>query len=486
MKKTLLFLALFFSIAGFAQNAAHKDGYKIDVTAPQYANKSIYLAGYFNGKIYAFDTLALDDKGRGAFSDKKQLDEGMYLVYISSNKYYEFLLGAEQSLKAKIDTTSKTNQFEIGGAPQTEAFVNFGKFMTQKHKEQEEISKKLEAVKGDSIKEKPFKAQIKVLDDQVIAYQNKLIEDNKGKVLGLFVKALQTPQFPDDMVKGDMKDKDFLIKRYMYAKKHYWDNFDLTDKRSWRINLLNQKLADFTDKMLLQTPDSIIPEVINLIEISRKNPDTYNLMCNYMINYSVTSKVMGMDKLMVALAEKYYLTGQAPWADSTIMANIKSEVKKVRYNLLGMKAQGLPLKKFDGSSINTNELKNKYTLLFFYEPTCGHCKEATPKMHKVYEKFKDKGFDVIAIYLMTDKKEWTDFINEHKLTDWINAWDPDRESFYWYYYDTSTTPGVYLLDKDKKIVAKKIDAASLERILDFELNGKPMTDEPEKPKEEKK
>lgn len=483
MKKTLLLFILALSINCFAES---KTGYKIELSAPQYANDSIFLAGYFNGKIYAFDTLRLDNNGNGAFANKKDLDEGMYLVYISANKYYEFLLGKEQFVKAKIDTTKQSNQFEISGAKQTEGFAMFGKFMAEKHKEQQAITKKLEAVKGDSIKEKPIKAEIKALDDEVISYQKKIIAENKGEILGLFVKALQSPQFPEEFTKGDMNDKDFLLKRYLYAKKHYWDNFDLADKRSWRLNLLNNKLSEYTNRMLLQTPDSIIPEVINLIEISKKNPDTYNLMCNYMINYSVNSKVMGMDKLMVALAEKYYFTGQAPWADSTIMANIKAEVKKVRYNLLGMKAQNLPLKKLEGGSINTNELKNKFTLIYFYEPTCGHCKESTPKMHKIYQKFKDKGFDVVAMYIMTDKKEWTDFIAEHKLNDWINAWDPDRESYYWHYYDTSTTPGVYLLDKDKKIVAKKIDAESLERILEFELNGKPMTDEPEKAKEEKK
>lgn len=483
MKKALFLLILAFSISCFAET---KTGYKIEINAAQYANDSIFLAGYYNGKIYAFDTLKLDSKGKGAFIDKKELDEGMYLVYISSNKYYDFLLGKKQNISAKIDTTNKSNPFEVAGATQTEGFVAFGKFMGTKHKEQEALNKKLEAAKGDSIKEKNIKAQIKALDNEVIAYQQKIIAENEGEILGLFVKALQAPQFPEDLVNGDMKDRDFLLKRYMYAKKHYWDNFDLADKRSWRINMLKNKLNEYTNKMLLQTPDSIIPEVINLIEKSKKNPDAYNLMCNYMINYSVTSKVMGMDKLMVALAEKYYFTGQAPWADSTIMANIKAEVKKVRYNLLGMTAQNLPLKKYEGGSFNTNELKNKFTLLFFYEPTCGHCKEATPKMHKVYEKFKDKGFDAVAMYIMTDKKEWTDFINEHKLNGWINAWDPDRESYYWHYFDTSTTPGVYLLDKDKKIVAKKIDAESLERILDFELNGKPMTDEPVKAKEEKK
>ena len=71
-----------------------------------------------------------------------------------------------------------------------------------------------------------------------------------------------------------------------------------------------------------------------------------------------------------------------------------------------------------------------------------------------------------------------DYIEKNKLQDWTNAWDPDRESYYWTFYDTSTTPGVYLLDKDKKIIAKKIDAESLDRILNYEINERKDNDKP--------
>jgi thiol-disulfide isomerase/thioredoxin len=473
-KKLLLIFSLLFGIISFSN--AENGSYRIDVTANQLANQSIYLAGYFNGKIYAFDTLKLDTKGKGIFSKKKKLDEGMYLVYYTASKYFEFMLGEEQSIKIKIDTANNISGIEATGAPQTEAFMNFGKFMTQKKKEQETLRKKQEAAKTDSVKIKEIGNELKKLDDEVIAYQKNLAQQNEGKITGLFAKALSTPQFPENLIKGDMKNKDFLLARYEYAKKHFFDNINIADKRSWRLNLLNQKLDEFTQHLLIQIPDSIIPEAINLIELSKKDSICYNLMTNYMINYSVTSKVMGMDKLFVTLADRYYFTGKAPWADSTLMKNITSEVKKVRYNLIGMQAANLPLIKLDGSQFNIYDANSKYTLVYFFEPTCGHCKEMTPKVHDIYEKYKDKGFEVVCIYLMTDKKEWTDFLTEDKLYDWINVWDPTRDSHYWEFYDTSVTPGVYLLDKDKKIIAKKIDAKSLDKILDFEINGKTMED----------
>ncbi len=474
MKKTTLLLGLFFCLS---VSLFSKGGYKIDIAAHQYANDSIYLAGYYNGRIYAFDTLRLDSKGKGSFIDKKALDEGMYMVYISGNRYYEFLLGADQNLKAKIDTTDKEQPFNISGSEQTDAFSNFGKYMTEKRRVQQDLKAQEKEAGNDSTKIKTIQDKIKELDDEVVAYQDKVIKENNGKITGLFIKALQAPKFPDNLLNGDPKDKYNAMARYQYAKKHYWDNIDLSDKRIWRLNIIHKKLNDFTQHMLIQTPDSITPEVINLIEKSKADSLSYNLMTNYMINYSVTSKVMGIDKLFVEIADRYYFTGQAPWADSTLMSTITKEVRKVRHNLIGMTARNLPLQNYDGTKFNTNELKSDFTLLFFYEPTCGHCKETTPKIYKIYQKFKDKGFNAIAIYIMTDRKEWSEFIDKNNIHDWINAWDPDRESYYWQFFDTSTTPGVYLLDKDKKIIAKKIDAESLEKILDFEINDKPFETE---------
>ena len=91
-------------------------------------------------------------------------------------------------------------------------------------------------------------------------------------------------------------------------------------------------------------------------------------------------------------------------------------------------------------------------------------------MHdSVYSKFKDKGFEVFAFYTQTDRQEWMDFVNKHKLNDWVNVWDPERESWFWKYYDASSTPGVYLLDKERKFLAKKIDMRTLDLILEEEI-----------------
>jgi hypothetical protein len=54
------------------------------------------------------------------------------------------------------------------------------------------------------------------------------------------------------------------------------------------------------------------------------------------------------------------------------------------------------------------------------------------------------------------KQKWVDFINEHELYDWMNVWSP-YDYTYKVNYDIRTTPVIFILDKDKKIIAKSLN-----------------------------
>ena len=71
-----------------------------------------------------------------------------------------------------------------------------------------------------------------------------------------------------------------------------------------------------------------------------------------------------------------------------------------------------------------------------------------------------------------DKKEWGDFIEKQGLENWINAWDPYNQSGFRLFYDIRSTPSIYLLDRGKKIIAKRIDVETLEKVLEDEYARK--------------
>ena len=472
MKKYLiLLLALCCTNIAFAASKTKSPaGYKIDVDAPQLKNEMVYLGMYFYGKLYSKDTVQLNDKGQGSFIKDKPLHEGMYTIYFMNSKVVDMLVSDEQDFKVKIDTTDLVNKVFVTGSEQSEGFQNYVKFISSKRTEVEKISKQYEsALKGkDSIQaQKERQEKIDAIDKEVETYQANVIQTYGDKALGVVLKALTQIKTPEITAENDsIRQRE----EYYYNRQHFFDNINLSDPRLLYTVFLPQKIDFYIQRMLPQIPDTLTTEVVKLIEMSKGDTLTYKNMLTNMLNYAVKSNLMGMDGLTLRLAEDYYLAGKAPWADSTLLANLEKEVKKTKYNQIGTVAPNLFVETFDGKKINLLDMPQEYVLLYFFEPSCGHCRKETPVIHDVvYQKYKkDNFFEVFAFYTHTDKEEWKKFIDEHGLHDWTNVWDPQRTSYFWHYYDTTTTPGLYLLNKERKIIAKKIDKDTLDMILENE------------------
>jgi hypothetical protein len=81
---------------------------------------------------------------------------------------------------------------------------------------------------------------------------------------------------------------------------------------------------------------------------------------------------------------------------------------------------------------------------------------------------KDKGVEVISVHVINTvegKELWVDFINEHAMYDWINCWSPYSNEFR-RLYNLQSYPQLFLLDQEKKIVAKRITPEQAERIIE--------------------
>ena len=131
------------------------NGYNISVRAAQLANKTVFLGSYLNGKIFSVDTLRLNAEGKGLFSKKKKLAEGLYMLYVNEHsRYYEFLVGDEQNIGIALSDTTKgiVECFTATGAEQTVEFVNFGRFMTEKRYRQNELFRQIKNAKDEKEK----------------------------------------------------------------------------------------------------------------------------------------------------------------------------------------------------------------------------------------------------------------------------------------------------------------------------------------------
>jgi hypothetical protein len=117
----------------------------------------------------------------------------------------------------------------------------------------------------------------------------------------------------------------------------------------------------------------------------------------------------------------------------------------------------------------------------FWDPTCSHCKEVVPKVDSIFHaKWKQQGVVVYGVMVDGGKDLWLQFIKEKQLKDWLHVYqlpsqqkaeaDAGKPGFR-QLYDIYQTPILYLLDKDKRIIAKKLTYQQLDEVINLKLKN---------------
>ncbi|MEG2339695.1 MAG: DUF5106 domain-containing protein [Odoribacter sp.] len=470
MKKIFIFL----TIGLFLQAATVcAQGYNIKISVPKMANSQVILANYFEEKVYTVDTAKLNASGQGIFQKKdKKLARGMYMILFSPSNYFDLVIGNNQNFSITTDTLNILETIRMEGSVENQAFIDFQKFMTAQNRKIKKIGETLEKEPQKESPEirKKYIEQFNQADNEVRAYIANLGKQYPGSALATFSNFTLSPNIPDfsKEIPESTPDRDMEIRKrgYFYNKDHYWDYTNFKDSMLIRTPIFKNKLDDYFNNIILMHPDSVFKESVNIIEKSKTNKAMFRYLVSYCFNFALESNIMGMDAAFVYIAKKYYLTGQADWVDKENRDKIEREVLLTQYNLLGMKAQELKLPTMDGTWVSLDETEAPFTLLLFWEADCGHCKKQVPLVKtQLLDKFKPYGFKVFAVHTQNDKDKWEKFVTEHELFDFVNCWDPHNQTNFRVYYHIESTPIMYLLDKDKKIIAKKLDLDQLEDLL---------------------
>jgi thiol-disulfide isomerase/thioredoxin len=444
-----------------------KPGYDISVSISGLADSSVYLAYHFGDKQYLKDTIKLDNKGYGIFSGREELPQGIYLVVLPGKQYFEILVPAQQHFGIKCSYPDYFNTLKFTGSDENTYFVSYQKKWIEMQKKVSGLSGRIQNNRQNPDSLKVISEKQKVQEESMKSYLKSVIRDNEGNFLSVLVRAMLPVETPVINVPSGTQNPDSVrwIKSYLYNKEHFFDNIDLNDERLLRTPVLQARLNTFFTNIVVQAPDSINREIDKLINKVKNNYKVYQFVCVYLFNHFRESEIMGHDAVVVKLADDIYLSGKADWVSNEFKTDLKKEVELIRPNLIGKKAQNLVMDSYKGIYVSLYDVEKEFTILYFWEPNCGHCKEATPKLKAYYDKAKNEGIEVFAVCTTADREKWEKYIEDNKL-DWINGWDPERKSNFGYYYNVQSTPMVYILDRNKTIIAKKLSVEDIPSFIE--------------------
>ena len=465
----LLLLPLIFITAPSYSTPDGGNNWEIKIRIKSLPDTTFYLANYYAKNQYYKDTARSDKKGLIVFSGDKDIEEGMYSLVMGNRKIFDFFI-VEKFISFETDTVNTIKNMVVKGSRENELFFQYVRFLQTKEEQVKPLQEKASA--GNEKERKAAQEELAKLDKEVFDYQKTFYENNKEYFVPRFVYSMKEIEVPDPPKDENGNVTDSLF-QYRYFREHYFDYIDFTDARYLRTPSYHQKLSAYIQKYTYQIPDSLYKAIDFVVNKSRANEELFRYTVSWITNTYEKSKIMGMDAIFVHMAEKYYLTDDVDWVDSTQKRKIQEQYTKLNPLLIGKVAPNIVLADTAQKEwFNLHKIVAPYTLVYIWSPTCGHCKKVTPKMYKVYEKYKDYGFKVFAVGTEYENIEWKKYIRDHNL-DWINVSDSpefpnnikDYPLNFRVNYDVFSTPKIYLLDKDKKIVAKRIEDEQIDDFL---------------------
>ncbi|HRZ42306.1 MAG TPA: TlpA disulfide reductase family protein [Bacteroidales bacterium] len=171
------------------------------------------------------------------------------------------------------------------------------------------------------------------------------------------------------------------------------------------------------------------------------------------------------EKMLDALVKKY--------PTNYFVRDQYNKMQRGRTTRIGALAPDIALPTPAGDTVRLSSLRGKVVLIDFWAGWCGPCRRENPNLVVVYNKYKDKGFEVYGVSLDRDRATWLKAIEDDKLP-WVTVSDLK----YWQcapaqVYGVSSIPHQVLIDREGRIIAKNIRAHDLERILpEFFANEK--------------
>lgn len=473
MKQTIvLALTCVATLCSFAQS-----GYEIAVELKPFQNQQIYL-GYYYGDVRAIaDSTQLDGTSKGAFKGAEPLPGGIYFVVSPSKQIlFELLVDKDQQFAVSADSSKLPAGIVFSGSNDNQQFQQYSAFTASVGQNIQEKNTQLRTAKNrqDSAS---ILSEIRKYSGMLQSYRDSLGKKHPESFLTALFNAMGEPQVPPaSQHPGGKYDSNFV---YEFFKSRYWNGVSFSDDRLVRTPFFEQKLEKYLNDLVSPSPDSLIREIDYMLLHSRTAPEMYKFLMVHFVQKYINPQYMGQDAVFVHLFEKYINAGKAEFFTTQYKEFTTKRAYSLMANLIGRQAPQLEMVDTLERPLPLYSVPAEFTVVCFWDPTCSHCKETVPRVDSIFKaKWKNQGVEVYGVKTDGSKADWLQFINEHNLANWKHVYQPDAKTEedikagkpgYKQLYDVYQTPLLYLLDKEKRIIAKKLTYLQIDEVINAKL-----------------
>ena len=461
----LLAVMLFLAVLALPAQARKKNNYEITLKINGGRDTVMYLGCYFAKGNRVVDTARLDKKGRFVFaSNRDTLAPGLYFFANPAGTYAEFVVyGEKPFFDFETKQSDWTSNMQVRSSEQNQFFFDF-------HRIDKEIQGDLsrQGILMDSADFKAYeRQQLRRLDSTKMALINSHPEMFLSKMM--LITKDEIPPLVD--ASGDTLTD---YQRRDWYLEHYFDNIPLEDNAIIRTPkmVFYQRVMTFFDECLQYAePSVIIHHIDRVLGRAQAAPDIFAYLVTSLTQKYLQSNISIYDEIYVHLVNNYYATEANFWSAPSSISKEAARAAKWERLLAGKEAPELIL--FDTLRVphSLHAMPNKWKLLVFWSPNCGHCQHIIPAIYDIFVRYSEQ-YDIGAFTILSDpddktRKEWREFMQKHGMNSpaWLSL-DGGEANVDWHdIYDIQTTPQIYLIDQNNIIQVKKLGESSLEGIL---------------------
>ncbi|MEO7530397.1 MAG: redoxin domain-containing protein [Sediminibacterium sp.] len=453
--------------------AAVSKGRNISITLTPLKNCKVYLGSFFGQGRALVDSAMLDEKSHGVFKGPTKLTGGIYFVV--SPQYtiqFELLMDAQQQFSITGDTSLK-DKAVITGSAENDLYKSYSSTINEKGLKLAQLEAQflVARTKEDSTR---IRNEYATIDRELQLYRNDISKKHPGSMLAMLLNAMKKPATPAIPMINGKADSTYP---YRFVKEHFWDDVLFNDDRLLRTPFFEKKVDEYYKNLVSPEPDSVIKEVKYMLLMARTGKEMYPYLLTKFTNKYMNPEFMGQDKVFVYLFENFYAKGDTMLLNPTSRKVITERAYSLMANQIGQPAPPLDLTDTSGKITSLYNINAPFTVVAFWDPNCGHCKEEIPRLDSMYEaKWKKYGVAVYSVYIYNNELPvWKNFIREKKLSNWVHAYETNEAKAatekagkpnYRQLYDIQKTPTVYLLDKDKHIIAKQLSLEQFDDLIE--------------------
>ncbi len=452
---TIIALVLFGCVS-FINNASAKEGYKVSLRIQDSTGTPILKTSLFKSSDFPDSTLktatltllrweedtligtaTLSKKGEFIFSGKEPLAPGEYLIKWNKQPVEFFVSDSNSYINEKLLLQGK-KIIQIKGNEENEHFARFQTLINGGSKQFTSFTS--------------FRDHIDSTSDWI-----SLIPEMQNTLLALFLET-----------RREYLMFDWNQPISVYAK-------CLNDYRIKNTSFGKEELENFLGEFFVSMPGEYSMICIDRL-IKQLNSESAAFIAYKIFKYYQESPIMGYEEYACKIYEKYFKSN-ALKIDDGPMFEMRTFYLLNKSSLIGMKAPELNMEDTYGKMQSLQEWTKirRYTILYFYTDDCITCKIETPKLIEFVNRYGtyevDNPITVYAVYTDNNKEKWLKYIDEklqlHKYSHvhWINVWDPEIKTGFHLLYNVVSTPQMFLIGKDGKIIGRRLNTNALEELI---------------------